>query len=102
RDVDRALVAQLGHPGESVGAYYVEVGVALQRFGQMRERAIVAGFAQRKNSFGLDEVARVAGLDDVRQRGCRACVAAKISERAHDCAPRLRMRQLEALDECVE
>ena len=102
RDVDRALVAQLGHPGNGVRSDHVEIRVALQRFRQMGERALVARLAEREHGLRLDKVAGVAGGDDVGERGRRARVAAKIAERAHDGAPRLRMRQLESFDQRVE
>ena len=84
RDVDGALVAQLGHPGYGVRSYHVEVGFALECLREMRECAIVARLAEREHGLGFDEITRVALCDDIGQRRRRTRVAAEITERAHD------------------
>src|SRR5580704_3265452 len=76
---DTALITQLRHPAESVSANGIQVGIFLECLFEMRKCALVARFAQRISSLGLDEIAGVAFFQHASKRGRCFRVTTKFS-----------------------
>ncbi len=72
-----------------------------QRVLQMRKRTRIARAAERVHGLRFDEVTRVAFFQHAGERRGGIAIATKFTQRASDRAPRLRMREREALDQRV-
>src|SRR6185503_19871625 len=81
---ERAVVAGFREPAIRVLADHVGVRVARRGLAQQLAGARVARLAEREARLGLDEVARVALLDDRGERATGVNVVDEVTDRARD------------------